>query len=77
MENFSPYAENEIANTIINYLEGQVAEMGEEIVLLETKMKARDIIIGRLVRRIAQLEMEMGMDELPPLELRDAFADLG
>ena len=47
--------------------------MTDRISLLKTKLTARDKIIDRLARKIAQLESELGMDELPPVGLRDAF----
>ncbi len=77
MENLNPYAELDIAETIIEHLDKQTSEMSELIALLKTKVRARDLIIGRLARKITQLEDELGMNELPPVGLRDAFAGLG
>jgi hypothetical protein len=76
MENLNPFAELDIAETIIEHLNRQSGDMAELIALLQTKVRARDLIIGRLSRKIAQLENELGMDELPPIGLRDAFAGL-
>lgn len=76
MNGLNPHAELDIAMTIIDHLDQESADMSEHLTLLKTKLKARDLIIKRLARKVAQLEGELGMDELPPVGLRDAFASL-
>lgn len=76
MGNLNPFAELDIAETIIDHLDKQSGDMADLIALLKMKVKARDLIIGRLTRKIAQLENELGMNEQPPVGLRDAFANL-